>query len=340
MPAADQTEMIARFQKGNSLQYRAALAELVIHAALKRHGYNMRLHPPCGHPTRKPDFEVQNAETKQVAIVEVTTFNPAADEVAQGNRDAAVYNALDKADIPAGWRIGLDIINHGKKPASLTKICKAVGTWAKEVAGDDPIATPRNIFDADDWSIEITLYGGFSKEKQAERMIATAMGDLRLLKPHEEIRQAVQLKGNRYGKMVLPYLIVVADCKDELQRGRSNARAALEAMFGTVVTKSWKDENDKWVTRDVYDADGYWGFSDAPRQRQVSGILILPKPHIWHLRDEGCQPVLVRNPWATQPLPNDFLRLPGWDYKQDHFKLADGANLADIIGLPAIWPPE
>jgi hypothetical protein len=93
---------IARFQKGDSLQYQAALAELTTHAALKRQAYNVRLHPTCGHQTRKPDFEVQNAETKPVAIVEVTTFSPAADEVAQGKRDARVGGQPSLASVCYG----------------------------------------------------------------------------------------------------------------------------------------------------------------------------------------------------------------------------------------------
>lgn len=96
-------------------------------------------------------------------------------------------------------------------------------------------AMPTKTFDADDWSIEIMLHGGFKKEIPPDRMIATAMGDVRIIKPHEEIRGAVQSKGNRYGAMTLPYLIVVVDCKDELQGGRVGD-AALEAMFGTIIT--------------------------------------------------------------------------------------------------------
>ena len=269
----------------------------------------------------------------------MTTFNPAAYEVAQDNRDAAVYNALDKANLPAGWRIGLDIIKHGKKPASLGKICKAVETWAKGAASDSPLATPCNTFDADDWSIEITLYGGFAKESPAERMIATAMGDPRIIKPHEEIRQAVQVKGSRYGVIALPYLIVVADCKDELRGGRVGD-AALQAMFGSIVVEVWEDENGEFVTRDRRAADGYWGSPGAPRHQDVSGILVLPRPHLWDLRDERWQPLLLRNPWAARPLPDDFLRLPGFEYKQDHFSPTDGTKLADFLGLPAAWPPD
>jgi hypothetical protein len=72
LPQADRAEIIERFRKGDSLQYQASLAELTTHAALKRQGYSMRLHPVCGHPTRRPDFEVLNTQAKPLAIVEVT----------------------------------------------------------------------------------------------------------------------------------------------------------------------------------------------------------------------------------------------------------------------------
>ena len=169
-------------------------------------------------------------------------------------------------------------------------------------------------------------------------MIATAMGDPRVIEPHEEIRQAVQIKGGRYGAMVLPYLIVVADCKDELRGGRI-ADAALDAMFGTIITEAWKDDNGGFVMRDRRAVDGYWGTPDKPRRRNVSGILILPKPHLWDLRNERWQPILLRNPWAERPLPDDFLTLPGFELKQNQLLPTEGTKLADILGLPAVWPP-
>jgi len=339
LPEPDRVEIVSRMQKGDGLQYQAALAELATHAALKRQGYKIALHPTCNHPTRKPDFEVQNADAKPIAIVEVTTFNPAQDEIAQGQRDAAVYNALDKVKLPAGWRIGLDIVKHGEKPASLSKICKAVEAWAAQAAGDDPFATPTKTFDSDDWSIEIMLHGGFKKDVPPERMIATAMGDMRIIKPHEEIREAIQFKGSRYGAMTLPYLVVVADCKDELLGGRIGD-AALEAMFGTIVTDVWTGDDGKTVMKDRRAADGYWGTPDAPKHRDVSGILILPKPHLWDLRNERWQPIILRNPWAERPLPDDLLPLPSFEYQPDHFAPKDGTKLADVLGLPAVWPPE
>lgn len=341
MPEAEHAEMVKRFTTGTDLQYQAALAELTVHAALKRQGYTLDVHPACGHPTRKPDFLANKQDQTRAAIVEVTTFTPATPEVSQSKRDADVYNALDKAKLPAGWRLGLDIVKHGEQPASLNKIRSDVEKWAVLVAGDDPAVMPAKTFDYEGWSIDLTLYGGFKKDVPAERAIASAMGNIREIDPALEIRQAVEGKGNRYGAMTDPYLIVVADCKEELAGGDRNGDALVEAMFGKVVTQASKNENGKLVLRDVRQADGYWGTPDAPKHRGVSGVLLLPKPHLWNLREKRWQPVLVRNPWAERPLPDDLLPLPGFKHvKEGQYAATDGTALADILDLPKPWPPE
>lgn len=340
MPEQGHAEMVARFQTGTDLQYQAALAELTTHAALKRQGYSMELHPICGHTTRKPDFLVKKPDQAPEGVVEVTTFTPATPDVAQSRRDADVYNALDKAKLPAGWRLGLDIVKHGDKPASLNKIRTNVEKWAAEVADDDAMAMPSKIFDYEGWSIELTLYGGYKKDAPAERAIASSMGNIREIKPALEIRQAVEEKGGRYGAMTNPYLIVVADCKDELPGGKHNGEALVEAMFGDIITRATKDAEGKTVITDVRKPNGYWGTPDAPKHRNVSGVLLLPKPHLWDLREDRWQPVLVRNPWAERPLPADFLPLPGFKHVKDaEFTPTDGKALADMLGLPAVWPP-
>jgi hypothetical protein len=63
-----------------------------------------------------------------------------------------------------------------------------------------------------------------------------AMGDARIVSAEVEIRQALSTKGNWYGALDAPYLIVVADCKDELVGGDRNGVALLGAVFGMVTT--------------------------------------------------------------------------------------------------------
>jgi hypothetical protein len=72
----------------------------------------------------------------------------------------------------------------------------------------------------------------------------------------------------------------------------------------------------------------------------VSSALLLPKPHLWDLREDRWQPLLIRNPWADHPLPEKFLALPGYavDAEGKISKTA-GRALADILKLPEVWPP-
>jgi hypothetical protein len=166
------------------------------------------------------------------------------------------------------------------------------------------------------------------------------MGDARTVSAETEIREALSTKGKRYGKLDAPYLIVVADCKEELQGGKRNDQALIDAVFGSVVTQTTVLENGEIETKDVRLDNGYWGFANTARHKNVSGVLMLPNPHLWDLRDERWQPLLIRNPWADHPLPEGFLPLPGYALdKKGQLTKTDGTPFADILKLPDVWPP-
>jgi hypothetical protein len=266
---------------------------------------------------------------------------PSTAHISQSKRDAQIYNVLDNVALPSGWRLGLYIPKHGNRTPSISKLCKVVEAWAAKTAGDDPDLMPVEIFDVEGWSIELTLYGGYRTDVTPERVIAGAMSDMRLIRPHVEIRQAVEKKGSRYGAMSAPYLIVVADCKDELVGGEHIAEACLEAMLGTIVTQSTTDASNKQIFRDVRLRDGYWGTPQQPKHQNVSGVLVLPKAHLWDLRNEYWQPLLLRNPRADYPLPDKLFPISSYRAAEiGNLELVPGLMLADILGLPLIWPPE
>jgi hypothetical protein len=100
-------------------------------------------------------------------------------------------------------------------------------------------------------------------------------------------------------------------------------------------------ETGEQIITDKRKPDGYWGAIGAPAHAQVSGILLLPKPHLWDLRTERWQPQIVRNGSAQRPLPASFLPLPGFAVAADG-AVAElgGTRMADLAGLPIDWPPE
>jgi hypothetical protein len=340
MPAEAQKELVARFRTGESLEYQRALAELTTHAALKRQGYTLEVHPESKDTDRKPDFLVKDANGDKVAYVEVTTFGPARELVGQQKRAAAVYNGIDQTKVPPGRRLGLDILKAGKQTPSLKKLRAQIEAWEKTVKIIDPNDPPAKLFEIDDWKIEIFLFGGFLENTEPTHAIASAMGDMRKVKAEIEIREALSDKGKRYGALDAPYVIVIADCKEELVGGDHNGTALLEAAFGTIKTEVRVLENGHREVTDVHQSDGYWGTPSAFKHRNVSGVVLLPKPHLWDLRNGRWQPLHLRNPWAEKPAPADLLPLPGFTVGEDGtLTRAAGQLLADILELPAEWPP-
>lgn len=340
-PEQDQAEMTHRLREGSNVQYQAALAELVIHAALLKLGYVIEIHPECPHPSRRPDFLVKDAGGRPLVFVEVTTFGPDVETITGGNREAAIYNMLDSVDLPAGWLLGYSLDQSGAASPSLRVLKRAVEEWAREVCGDDPAQMPRRVFEADDWRIELTLHGGFKKDKVYDRKIAAAMTGIRSLAPHLDLRQALELKGQRYRIEDTPYLIVVADCKDSIPTGDDVAGALIDALFGSpsLVIRRFADGSAQEELNRTN--DGYFGRHGEPRNRNVSGVLLLPEPNLWKLRDDRWQPLIAHNPFAKNPLPRGLLPLPGYSYVEetDEFGRVEGTILADILNLPRPWPP-
>jgi hypothetical protein len=161
---------------------------------------------------------------------------------------------------------------------------------------------PAKVFEADDWKIELTLIGGFEKDVPVERSIGSAMGDVRFVEAETEIRAALKKKGSRYGDFAHPYVIGVVDCKDDLSGGESNADDFIEAVHGTVYTAVTTCADGKIKTEDKRRNNGYWGRPDSQRHPNVSAAILLPRPHLWDLRMDRWQPLILRNPWATHPL--------------------------------------
>jgi hypothetical protein len=341
-PEAERKEAIARFRKGGTLVYQAALAELLVHATLRTQGYIVEIHPPCGHKSRRPDFLTRDAGGgAAVAFVEVTTFGPAINLVGRSKRGAAVYNGIDSARLPAGCRLGIEILKHGANTPSLKKLRASIEKWASRQGEIEAGTTRTQVFTIDDWEIEIVSFGEFSKDVIPDRAIATAMGELRKVRAAAVIREALSTKGSAYDPLDAPYLVVVADCKDELVGGRHNGEALLEAVLGTIYTEVRTTETGEQVIVDRRWSDGYWGTAEAPAHGQVGGVLLLPKPHLWDLREERWQPSIVRNGRAERPLPAKLMPVPGFSIGSDgQVNEAAGTPLADIVGLPDVWPPE
>jgi hypothetical protein len=339
LPEAARRDVTGRLRADDRYGYQAALAELLIYAALRRQGYQVEIHPETEQNSNQLDFLVRNPDGTTAAYIEVTSFGPAQEFFKKHKRGADIYIYLDRTKLPLGVRLGLRFVTYGARTPGLKKLREVIEAWADKTVVD-PASPASKIIEVDDWKIEVFLFGGFKTNDAQERAIAGALHLGRVVTPEVEIRQALNIKGDRYGTLDAPYIVVVADLKDELIGGEDNDDALLDAVFGTIVGDPVVDENGTPRAVGSRLRDGYYGFVGDPRHRNVSGVMLLPRANLWKLREERWQPLFVRHPWATHKVPDGLLPLPG--YAADDFGAIapyEGTSLADLLGLPAVWSP-
>jgi len=115
LPEPDGLMLAAQMQGGDNSQFEAGTVELIVHALLKRKGYQVECHPELPHTRKKPDFAVKDWEGQLLAYVEVTTNNPPRAEIARANNEAKIHRAIDSAPLPSGCRLGYRVEKYGRK---------------------------------------------------------------------------------------------------------------------------------------------------------------------------------------------------------------------------------
>jgi hypothetical protein len=210
---------------------------------------------------------------------------------------------INNAKIPAGSLIGYKLVRAGKIRAKLQPLVANVERWARDNVGIAKTKEVSKTFEAGDWTIKLDLYSGDDGAAPPSEAIGATQIPGEVIAPHKDLRDALEDKNYRYGALDKPYLIAVADGKDQLF-GKSSIHSALsEAVFGDEIAQ-FKDG----VAEIIHAKNGFWHGPKGPRNRHVSGVILLPETGLWKLRDEKWQPVLAVNPWADRPLP-DMLRI-------------------------------
>jgi Ribosomal protein L7/L12 dimerisation domain len=335
VPETERGELITRMQNGGDREFGTALCELAVHAFLLRSGCKVLVHPQVPGSSKRPDFAATDQDGNVLAYVEVTTVNPPAAQDAEANRENPVYNAINAAKLPAGSCLGYRLVRAGKNSPALRPLIAQIEQWARdnvETAKEEEVSKR---FTAGEWVIELDLYAGSESSDSTPGAIGIA--DMRggIITPHGDLRKALDEKSSRYGTLNAPYLIVVADAKDQLFTKKSIESALTDAVFGdeTVHFQSGK----AWVTRAQ---NGFWHVKHGPGNRHVSGVLLLPRTDLWKLREEKWQPVLAVNPWAEHPLPTALKTLKRFEPEGDRWASRDGQLFADVLGMPTPWPPD
>ena len=334
MPANDRNEIISRMRYGGDREFGASLIELSLHAFVLGSGCRANPHPEVAGTKKRPDCAATDQAGLLLGYVEVTTVNPPATEGAEKNRENPMYNAINAAKIPAGSILGYRLVRAGKSSPALKPLVADVERWARDNAEAAKTEEVSKTFTAGDWAVELDLYSGGSNPDPPTQAIGVAELRGGIITPHKDVRDALDEKTRRYGALDQPYLIAVADGKGQLFSKVSIRSALTDAVFGDEVVQFRGG-----TERLMHAKNGFWHGPKGPRNRHVSGVLLLPETGLWRLREEKWQPVLAVNPWAERPLPDALRTMDRFEEDNGRWVFHEGERFADIIGLPDPWPP-
>jgi aspartyl-tRNA(Asn)/glutamyl-tRNA(Gln) amidotransferase subunit B len=328
-------ELISRAQNGGNNAFRGVVCEAMTHALLIRLGYKVEVHPEMPGSKRHPDFALKNKTGEILGYVEVTTVNQADEKDKESNREAAIYTAINGAKLPSGCVVGYNLVQAGSDSPALGPLVKAIEDWARENCESALTEDVVKSFPAGNWIIEIDLYSGL-QGVSGSSAIGTATMAGGWITPHRDIRAALERKSRGYGNMKVPYVIVVADAKNQLFHKEATKNAITEAVFGDEQVVLVSGEQPKRG----FAKNGFWHGPHGYQNRHVSGVLVIPDATIWKLREERWQPILAVHPFPNHSIPEAIGSLIRLEAIDDKWALRDGKSVADVLGLPVPWPPS
>lgn len=144
----------------------------------------------------------------------------------------------------------------------------------------------------------------------------------------ESLKDGVATK-DRYGRLALPFVVAI-QVVDEFRIAKIDV---MNGLFGPEAVAIDAQGNPRAARR----PDGAWITATGPVHRTISAVMAWSTLEPWNFT--AIEPVVVHNPYASMPFPNDILPLA--QHVVDHQKgvLVEqaGRSMEDLLGLPKEW---
>jgi hypothetical protein len=168
------------------------------------------------------------------------------------------------------------------------------------------------------------------------RPLGVIMGASHILSTDEDIRDAIEQKTKKYGKLALPLVIAVNVVSEHCDEIHIN-----NALFGSEAIEFTRRSDGSIQERlDVRQPNGIWFGEKGPRNRNVSAVLI--GSQIDPYTASSVTPQLIHNPYAESPLDASDYPLPQCvpDRATSTMKKKAGRSASEFLRLPKPWPPD
>jgi hypothetical protein len=327
-PAAHRDSLVSRFRSSIDDEHRSAFFELFLHEFFLRNGHSVEaIEPMIPGTTRKIDFLVKALGGSTFYLEAVLATGRSQAGVAALNRLNQALRAVDTMPSPGHF---LDLTVQGKPsaPVSINLLRARLKKWIDALP---PNSRPDAPFVYKEHGMELRLEAWPKSKPKTGRSIGVRHFPVQQVTVNDDIKAAILKKASRYGTLELPYMIAVNSFG--IFHSEENA---FDALLGTPCILSYQKADGTHVDEESRNTDGVWHAKDGPRRRGVSGVFHGAEITPWNFASRRAR--LIRNPWATLPLPAMALGVDEFRPHGDKFVQTEGGSLGSIFGLPSGWP--
>ncbi|NWJ62842.1 hypothetical protein HX770_00185 [Vibrio parahaemolyticus] len=232
-PQEEIKELISRFQSGDDVHFRSASFELFLHEALIRLGFTLTPHPELSNGSPyKPDFLVSDPDGHCFYLEAVLATEK--NELDRGGeaRKEVVLDTLKKFPHD-NFMIALDDEGSPKSPPSGKKLKNKIHAWLDSLDPDEILKkidsegfdsiTPM-VWSHDEWHLQVRPIP-LKPERRGASSTLIGIGSVEggWIDAWSPIRDAIKLKGGKYGSLEIPLVVAVnlnsfhLDRTDEMQ---------------------------------------------------------------------------------------------------------------------------
>jgi hypothetical protein len=149
-----------------------------------------------------------------------------------------------------------------------------------------------------------------------------------------DIKKALELKANYYGRPDLPMVIAINNRSSDFGRHDHN----MEALFGQEVVRVMR-ESDGSSSKPCFDRlpNGAWRGPSGFRMKRVSAAIIVNGLNPFNVHSN--QPIIYHHPCPEKPISQAVLSITQYIPKENRMVAVQGMAVAELLSLPPEFPP-
>ncbi|MBW0149738.1 MAG: hypothetical protein KXJ53_00870 [Phenylobacterium sp.] len=333
-PESDLTALVARLRSTIDAAHHSAFFELAVHELLVRTGHTIvAVEPKVPNSNRRPDFLVEAPDGERFYVEVVTSIAQTPQEMAAEKRLNDAVCIVDKADAEFHF-LDVQIEGKPKEQVSAKALRPALANWIAALPVTDAVKDqPPFVYAEHGMTLTIGAFLRNTPRREAGGAIGLQNMEPFWGTPGDGIRESVERKASRYGDLDLPYVVAVNAMSDY-----KSEEDAIDAMFGSPCVVVRRYEDGRTETAESRNGDGVWQGANGPRKKGLSAILSTERLAPWSVGQRRAR--LIRNPWATRPLPPIPLGIDELNPIDGRLEKTEGQPFRELFNLPASWPED